>query len=171
MSAHSLLFSDSRTGNGWIASSRPSWSGWLSPSTTLIALACAKHGIESHRSPAATSRSKPLVRGSRKEEYAREYVARRLLHVSRRYVKKFGIPNPEDEVTGYENMEEVCRDLEEVVDILWFSGTPSLQVPYLLNVALAFNTYLPSFPPAPRLRLPCFEKWITALRAYLWGTM
>lgn len=26
----------------------------------------------------------------------------------------------------------------------------SLQVPYLLNVALAFNTYLPSFPPAPR---------------------
>ncbi|KAI0907907.1 hypothetical protein F4823DRAFT_524867 [Ustulina deusta] len=95
-------------------------------------------------------RSKPLVRGSRKEEYAREYVARRLLHVSRRYVKKFGIPNPEDEVTGYENMEEVCRDLEEVVDILWFSGTPSLQVPYLLNVALAFNTYLPSFPPAPR---------------------
>lgn len=26
----------------------------------------------------------------------------------------------------------------------------SLQVPYLLNVALAFNTYLPSFSPAPR---------------------
>ncbi|KAI0802699.1 hypothetical protein GGR55DRAFT_411375 [Xylaria sp. FL0064] len=95
-------------------------------------------------------RSKPLVPGSRKEDYARDYVARRLLHISRRYIKKFGIPDPADEITGYENMEQVCRDLEEVVDVLWFSGTPSLQVPYLLNVALAFNTYLPSFPPAPR---------------------
>ncbi|KAI0427652.1 hypothetical protein F5Y09DRAFT_25401 [Xylaria sp. FL1042] len=95
-------------------------------------------------------RSKPLVPGSKKEDYARDYVARRLLHISRRYVKKFGIPDPADEVTGYENMEQVCYDLEEVVDVLWFSGTPSLQVPYLLNVALAFNNYLPSFPPAPR---------------------
>ncbi|TGJ78603.1 hypothetical protein E0Z10_g10163 [Xylaria hypoxylon] len=95
-------------------------------------------------------RSKPLVPGSRKEDYARDYVARRLLHISRRYVKKFGIPDPADEVTGYESMEEVCRDLEEVVDVLWFSGTPSLQVPYFLNIALAFNTYLPSFPPVPR---------------------
>ncbi|KAI1122664.1 hypothetical protein F5Y10DRAFT_70007 [Nemania abortiva] len=95
-------------------------------------------------------RSRPLAPGSKKEDYARDYVARRLLHISRRYVKKFGIPDPADEVTGYESMEEVCRDLDEVVDVLWFSGTPSLQVPYLLNVALAFNTYLPSFPPAPR---------------------
>ncbi|KAJ3577886.1 hypothetical protein NPX13_g2682 [Xylaria arbuscula] len=95
-------------------------------------------------------RSKPLVPGSKKEDYARDYVARRLLHISRRYVKKFGIPDPADEVTGYEGMKDVCRDLEEVVDVLWFSGTPSLQVPYLLNVALALNTYLPSFPPAPR---------------------
>ncbi|KAI0474350.1 hypothetical protein F4859DRAFT_87443 [Xylaria cf. heliscus] len=95
-------------------------------------------------------RSRPLVPGSKKEDYARDYVARRLLHISRRYVKKFGIPDPADEVTGYESMDEACHDLEEVVDVLWFSGTPSLQVPYLLNVALAFNTYLPSFPPAPR---------------------
>ncbi|KAI2640205.1 hypothetical protein GGS21DRAFT_487964 [Xylaria nigripes] len=95
-------------------------------------------------------RSRPLVPGSKKEDYARDYVARKLLHISRRYVKKFGIPDPADEVTGYGSMEEVCRDLEEVVDVLWFSGTPSLQIPYLLNVALAFNTYLPSFTPAPR---------------------
>ncbi|KAI1438436.1 hypothetical protein GGR50DRAFT_691300 [Xylaria sp. CBS 124048] len=72
------------------------------------------------------------------------------MHISRRYVKKFGIPDPADEVTGYESMDEVCHDLDEVVDVLWFSGTPSLQVPYLLSVALAFNTYLPSFPPSPR---------------------
>src|SRR4051812_18739915 len=62
-------------------------------------------------------RSKPLVPGSRKEDYAREYVAKRLMHISRRYVKHFGIPDPADQVTGYESMAEVCRDLEEVVDV------------------------------------------------------
>ncbi|KAI1079741.1 hypothetical protein F5B20DRAFT_542250 [Whalleya microplaca] len=95
-------------------------------------------------------RSKPLVPGSRKEDYARHYVSERLLHISRRFVKHHGIPDPADEVAGYPNMDEACRDLEEVVDVLWFSGTPSLQVPYLLNVALAITTYLPSFPAAPR---------------------
>ncbi|KAI1408319.1 hypothetical protein F5Y13DRAFT_172659 [Hypoxylon sp. FL1857] len=103
-------------------------------------------------------RSKPLVRGSRKEDYARNYVADRLMHISRRYVKKHGIPDPADEVTGYESMDEVCKDLEEVVDVLWFSGTPSLQIPYLLNVALAFNTYLPSFPPSPRPTFALLKK-------------
>jgi len=74
-------------------------------------------------------RSRPLAPGSRKEDYARDYVARRLLHISRRYVKKFGIPDPADQVSGYESMEEVCRDLEEVVDVLWFSGTRKLCSP------------------------------------------
>ncbi|KAI1494169.1 hypothetical protein F5X96DRAFT_618478 [Biscogniauxia mediterranea] len=103
-------------------------------------------------------RSKPLVPGSRKEDYAREYVSQRLLHVSRRFVKKHGLPDPADQVTGYETMDEVCRDLEEVVDVLWFSGTPSIQIPYLLNVALAFNTYLPSFPPSPRPTFALLKK-------------
>ncbi|KAK6064987.1 meiotic recombination protein DMC1 [Seiridium cupressi] len=103
-------------------------------------------------------RSKPLVPGSRKEDYAREYVYRRLLHVSRRYVKKHSIPDPNDLVSAYEGFDEACKDLEEVVDVLWFSGTPSLQVPYLLNVALAITEYLPSFPPSPRPTFALLKK-------------
>ncbi|KAI0018634.1 hypothetical protein F4780DRAFT_750298 [Xylariomycetidae sp. FL0641] len=96
-------------------------------------------------------RSKPLAPGSRKEDYARDYVSRRLLHISRRYVKKHGIPDPADELSGYAGFDEACRDLEEVLDVLWFSGTPGLQIPYLLNVASAVNDYLPAFrPPCPR---------------------
>ncbi|KAI1770666.1 hypothetical protein F4818DRAFT_432272 [Hypoxylon cercidicola] len=95
-------------------------------------------------------RSRPLVRGSKKEDYARNHVSDRLLHISRRFVKKHGIPDPADEVKGYESMDEVCKDMEEVVDLLWLTATPSLQIPYFLNVALAFNTYLPAFPPSPR---------------------
>lgn len=68
-------------------------------------------------------RSKPLLPGSRKEDYAREYVSQRLLHISRRYVKKHGIPDPADLVAAYASFDEVCKDLEEVVDVLWFSGT------------------------------------------------
>lgn len=58
------------------------------------------------------------------------------MHISRRYVKKHGIPDPADEVTGYENMDEVCKDLEEVVDVLWFSGTRML-------LLLFFSRYRP----------------------------
>ncbi|KIN05711.1 hypothetical protein OIDMADRAFT_154136 [Oidiodendron maius Zn] len=94
-------------------------------------------------------RSHPLRAGSAKEGTARRYVEGRLLHISRRYTKKFQPADPAEEVHGYECMNEAAKDLGEVVDVLWLSGTPSLQIPYLLNVALSVTTYLPSFPPAP----------------------
>ncbi|KAK7755010.1 hypothetical protein SLS62_003094 [Diatrype stigma] len=149
-------------------------------------------------------RSKPLAPGSRKEDYARDYVAQRLLHVSRRFVKKHGIPataaeaaadledssaatgtgakdeemgqgigtgpgpgpgpgpgagrDKEKEVPGYDSVDQMCADLEEVVDVLWFSGTPSLQIPYLLNVASALTTYLAAFPPSPRPTFALLQK-------------
>ncbi|KAI1336471.1 hypothetical protein F5Y15DRAFT_393831 [Xylariaceae sp. FL0016] len=123
--------------------------GFIPPTTSLPSPApsTASSRIAAHL---PRPRSKPLAPGSRKEDYAREYVAQRLLHISRRYVKKHGIPDPADAVRGYDGFGEACRDLDEVVDVLWFSGTPSLQVPYLLNVALALKDYMPSFPPAPR---------------------
>lgn len=70
-------------------------------------------------------RSHPLRAGSAKEDAARRYVEGRLLHVSRRYAKKFQ-PLREGEVgglKGYESMSEVARDLGEVVDVVWLSGT------------------------------------------------
>ncbi|KXJ95096.1 hypothetical protein Micbo1qcDRAFT_230419 [Microdochium bolleyi] len=103
-------------------------------------------------------RSKPLLPGSRKEDYARDYISQRMMHISRRFVKKHGIPDPADVVTGYESMDEVCADMEEVVDVLWFSGTPSIQVPTMLALALALNEYLPSFPPAPRPTFGLLQK-------------
>ncbi|KAK7964179.1 meiotic recombination protein DMC1 [Apiospora saccharicola] len=103
-------------------------------------------------------RLKPLVPGSRKEDYARKYAESRLLHISRRYVKKHGIPDPTDTVKGYDNFEELCHDLEEVIFVLWFSGTPSIQVPYLLNIALAFTEYIEAFDPAPTATFSLLKK-------------
>jgi hypothetical protein len=68
-------------------------------------------------------RSQPLRSGSTKEETARRYIEGRLMRVSRRYTKKFQPPEPGDEVTGYHNIRDVCRELGDIVDVLWLSGT------------------------------------------------
>lgn len=61
--------------------------------------------------------------GSNKEETVRRYVEDKLLNISRRYVKKFGQPNPLDTVSGFTSFSEVCSELDGVVNILWLSGT------------------------------------------------
>ncbi|KAH8687683.1 hypothetical protein BGZ60DRAFT_13706 [Tricladium varicosporioides] len=94
-------------------------------------------------------RAHALRAGSAKEEAARRYVEGRLLHVSRRYTKKFQPHQESEEVHGYVSMGDVVKDLGDVVDVLWLSGTPSLQIPYLLNIALSVTTYLSAFPPSP----------------------
>ena len=120
--------------------------GFLPPTSSQYARALPSPAPSTASSRAAARlpapRSKPLVPGSRKEDYARDYVSQRLLHIARRYVKKHGGEEEEEEgddddgkgkdnggkskeekVTGYENAEQLCADLEEVVDVLWFSGT------------------------------------------------
>ena len=68
-------------------------------------------------------RSQPLRAGSTKEETTRRYVEGHLLRVSRLYTKKFQPAEPGDEVIGYTHIRDVCRDLSEIVDVLWLSGT------------------------------------------------
>lgn len=61
--------------------------------------------------------------GSIKEDKVRNYVSDKMLHISRRYVKHFAIPDPSDEITGYKSMAELCKDLDDVINIIWLSGT------------------------------------------------
>lgn len=61
--------------------------------------------------------------GSSKEDMVRRYVEDKLLNVSRRYVKKFGEPDPADEVVGFTNFTEVAKELDGIVNVLWLSGT------------------------------------------------
>jgi hypothetical protein len=66
-----------------------------------------------------------LRAGSAKEDAARRYVEGRLLHVSRRYTKKFQPLEDSrvEDVKGYESMAQVAKDLEEIIDVVWLSGT------------------------------------------------
>ncbi|PQE21082.1 meiotic recombination DMC1 protein [Rutstroemia sp. NJR-2017a WRK4] len=127
---------DTSGSGGFLPQSLPS----PSPSTS---------SLSSTTSNLPNPRTHPLRPGSAKEDAARRYVESRLLHISRRYTKKFQAAEEGDTVTGYTSMKDAAKDLSEVVDVLWLSGTPSLQIPYLLNIALSINTYLPAFPPAP----------------------
>jgi hypothetical protein len=73
----------------------------------------------------------------------RRYVEAKIMHVRRRYVKKFGLAEPGDEIVGYKSMAELCRDVEAIVDTLWLSGTRRLHSCSFLK--LGFRT--PADPP------------------------
>lgn len=68
-------------------------------------------------------RSHPLRAGSAKEEKIRIYVENQLMYIMRREVKKFQEPKPGDDVVGYKNVGELCKDVEALIEILWLSGT------------------------------------------------
>ncbi|EFY91580.1 hypothetical protein J3458_014472 [Metarhizium acridum] len=103
-------------------------------------------------------RGHSLRPGSSKEDMVRRYVEERLLNISRRYVKKFGNPSPGDEVVGFKSFGEVAKELDGLVNVLWKSGTPSLQIPFLLKLASDFTQYVRSFPPSPRATFELLRK-------------
>ncbi|KAJ6784463.1 hypothetical protein PWT90_02881 [Aphanocladium album] len=103
-------------------------------------------------------RKSALNPGSSKEDMVRRFVEDKLLNVSRRYVKKFGDPDPADTVVGFTNFTEVANELDGVVNVLWLSGTPSLQIPFLLKLASDFTQYVRSFPAAPKATFQLLSK-------------
>ncbi|KAK0616442.1 hypothetical protein B0T14DRAFT_433679 [Immersiella caudata] len=103
-------------------------------------------------------RGHALRPGSLKEDKVRHFVAARMSHVGRRFAKKSAIALPEDDVVGYRSMSELCKDLDELINIIWLSGTPNLQIPYLLNIASELNTWLPAFPPSHKATFSVLQK-------------
>ena len=88
-------------------------------------------------------RQHPLRAGSQKEEAARRYIEGKLLHISRRYTKKFQPQEEGDTVHGYESMREPAKDLGEVLDVLWLSGTrKSIYLYIYLSIYLYIYIYM-----------------------------
>ncbi|KAK1717152.1 meiotic recombination protein DMC1 [Colletotrichum lupini] len=103
-------------------------------------------------------RARSLRPGSNKEETVRRYIEERLAIVNRRYVKKHGSAEPGDDVIGYKSFTELCKDLHNVIDVLWLSGTPSIQIPFLLNIASDFTQWIDAFTPSPRATFSVLKK-------------
>ncbi|GFF55781.1 hypothetical protein IFM51744_08724 [Aspergillus udagawae] len=104
-------------------------------------------------------RSHPLKAGSMKEMTVINHIDMQLLKINRRHAKKFSSTyddqSQQDLERGYESFQEVAKDIEGLIDVLWVSGTPSLQIPYMISLAVLVNSYLPDFPfsPKPTFRL------------------
>ncbi|KAH8177800.1 subunit 11 of the general transcription factor TFIIH domain-containing protein [Sarocladium implicatum] len=114
-------------------------------------------------------RGRSLQPGSNKEAMTTRYVEERLLHINRRYIKKFSSAEPGDSLAGYTNFGEVCRDLDGVVNVLWLSGTPSLQIPFLLRLASDFTQFVRSFPPSPKATFDLLGKLDHCFSSILMG--
>lgn len=106
-------------------------------------------------------RTEPLRPGGAKWSALIRYVDTRLLHIQRRFSKRTtpiaaGLSDEArdaadawGDVKGYRSMTQACRDLRQVVRIVWTSGTPSLQVPYLINIATLLGSVIAGMPPTP----------------------
>lgn len=91
---------------------------------------------------------------------------------------------------GYESFSEVVGDVEPVVDLVWVSGTrmyiftasgvymnvdtdranvATLQIPYLISLAVLLNTCLPSYPFAPRSTFRVLRKLDSIFASLLTG--
>ncbi|KAF9886401.1 hypothetical protein FE257_011433 [Aspergillus nanangensis] len=120
-----------------------------------------------------TQRSHPLRAGSTKETTVINHVDKTLLMINRRHAKKFSgafdDQNQKESERGYESFKEVVKDLEGLVDVLWVSGTPSLQIPYLISLAVLVNTYLPDYPFLPKATFRLLRKLDSVFTSLLTG--
>ncbi|KAL8940890.1 MAG: hypothetical protein Q9216_002551 [Gyalolechia sp. 2 TL-2023] len=119
-------------------------------------------------------RTRPLRPGSSKENDFINYIEQKLLAISRHYENRFtsalsGEENPDIEGRGYKGLGEHLRDLNPVVDFVWISGTPSLQITFLLTIALTVTTSLQSFPFTPQPTFQFLRKLDLAFSSLLKG--
>ncbi|KAH8431171.1 general transcription factor IIH subunit TFB6 family [Aspergillus melleus] len=121
-------------------------------------------------------RSHPLRPGSTKETTVINHVDRVILTINRRHAKKFSSAYEDPTQSGsaqlergYEGFQEVAKDIEGLVDVLWVSGTPSLQIPYLISLAVLINTYLPDYPFTPKPTFRLLRKLDTVFASLLTG--
>lgn len=162
-----------------MAAHEPSSGGFiLSPPPSSIA-----SSIASGRSALPHPRETPLRAGGSKESTLIRHLDSKILHVQRRFARRttFSLNALNDgakiqaaniwpgDIQGYGSMKEPCKDIEELVDVVWVSGTPSLQVPYLISLALLLSTVIDGMPPSPKRLFRVIGKLDRAFASLLQG--
>ena len=104
----------------------------------------------------------------------------RILHIQRRFAKReTPALNGEDaekdaaaiwdSVKGYKSMREACKDVEDLAGVVWVSGTPGLQIPYLISLALLLTTIVAGMPANPKHLFRLLAKLDHAFASLLQG--
>ena len=73
-------------------------------------------------------------------------------------------------IEAYKTFSEAAKDMNGLVDVVWVSGTPHLQIPYFLNMAVMISEFLPLFGPAPKATFGLLDKMDFAFSSLLQGT-
>ena len=55
-------------------------------------------------------------------------------------------------------MKQACKEIEDLVGVVWVSGTPSLQIPYLLNLGMMLSSVVAAMPPSSKALFRCLGK-------------
>jgi hypothetical protein len=66
-------------------------------------------------------------------------------------------------------MREACKDVEDLLRVVWVSGTPSLQIPYLINLAMLLSTVVAGMPANPKQLFHLLDKLDHAFASLLQG--
>ena len=114
-------------------------------------------------------RKTPLPSGGQKETSLIFYLDRALDKVGRRATNKHVKELLPGELPGYKSFAEVVKDLDPLIDVVWISGTPTLQLPYLIGILVSAVNCLSMFPPLPRTTLNFLAKLDTAFASLLNG--
>ncbi|KAF2454632.1 hypothetical protein BDY21DRAFT_99874 [Lineolata rhizophorae] len=121
------------------------------PAVSPVATSPVAHSKSSPRGSLPHPRLHPLKLGGAKESALIQYADQAMLHIQRRFAKRGNLEDgSQTDVVGYHDFAEAATDMESLLDVIWVSGTASLQVPYLLSLALLAVTIIPKFPPMPR---------------------
>lgn len=115
--------------------------------------------------------------------------------MQRRFAKRDSVDPGSHDVRGYKSFSEAAKDMEELFDIIWVSGTrrlnhtgywlntvrggrladmvpiraASLQIPYLLSLALLVTDFLPALPPSPKATFRLIGKLDLAFASLIQG--
>lgn len=120
--------------------------------------------------PLPRPRKHPLPSGGQKEVSLIFYLDRALENVGKRATNRHVKDLLPGEVAGYRSFAEVAKDLDPLIDVVWVSSTPTLQLPYFISITVRAISCIPMFPPLPRTTLSFLSKLDTALAALLSGS-
>ena len=114
-----------------------------------------------------------LKHGGSKEARVFEYLDRAIDSIDGKVERKYeaiGGNRSTSSAVGYRKLDEMVKDIDDVVNVIWVSGTPSIQIPFLLSVAGRFIDYLSKFDFSPRNALKLLKKLDIVFASLLSGT-
>ncbi|KAF2677013.1 hypothetical protein K458DRAFT_424207, partial [Lentithecium fluviatile CBS 122367] len=114
-----------------------------------------------HPNPLPQHRKHPLKPGGPKESELIHYLDQSIGKVQVRVHNRVNhkkSPVIGDDGRGFRTFAEAAKELEGLVDVIWVSGSPNLQIPYLLHIAAIVIDSLPLFKPAPKATLRLLDK-------------